>query len=727
VRHLWRSLALGIVALTTAADAKPSARKDDPPARKVAAKVAAKAAAKPAAGPMRKVDATSAKRLGDAYRAYDAGDLGKAHELLAKLDDAKLVSVDYALWLRGMVALRSGEVSAAQKAFEKLAKIGGSRYAPEVPWRLADCVWQKGDRAAAAKAYARLSAGTNAGDVGDVGTAKFRIAEANPTAAAYRTVVIDHPSHPLAARAEKRMLELGGAPLGPEDRLERAKLLTAAHLWDQSIVELALIPSTGISDGLAVQRDYWTGTTLFQMRRRYGDAATLLLGVYAKLDSAEAMFHGARALSRADKDDEAIVWYGKVVAAYPRTAWAEEAQFLAGWLQFNRGRYRDAIKPLEASLAKYPRSKWVDDGHWFLGMSHYFLGEWDAARTELATLAKFRGSLEGGKGSYWLARIDERLKKNDDAIAGYRETVSRYPFSWYSLLARARLAALGVKVGPFGSDAPKVQGPKLAAEVDEALATDDLIERADELIAAGLGVDAGDELSRNEKAFLKRNDRGAAFAMLLDRYRKAGNFNRPWMLAVSYSGSALDGPPDDDARRWWENAYPRAYLDLIEKHQAIGKNPDGYLHSIMRKESGFNPHDLSYADAQGLLQMIPPTTIRVAKALGIPYDPGKLYEPEYNIKTGSWYIGHLLQKFKGQIPFGAGSFNSGPRPVMRWLDQYGDREVDELVELVPYTQTREYMKKVTENYARYRYLYNKEVYEQPLKVDKAYVKDQLTY
>jgi len=240
-------------------------------------------------------------------------------------------------------------------------------------------------------------------------------------------------------------------------------------------------------------------------------------------------------------------------------------------------------------------------------------------------------------------------------------------------------------------------------------------------------LDAGQELARGEAAFLKRNDRGKAFAMLLDRYRKAGNFNRPWLLAVSYSGSALDGPPEDDAKRWWENAYPRAYRELVEKYQGLGNNPEGYLYSIMRKESGFNPHDLSYADAQGLLQMIPATTMRVAKALKLPYDPGKLYEPEYNIMTGSWYIGHLLTKFKRQIPIGAGSFNSGPRPVMKWCELNGDREIDEFVELVPYTQTREYMKKVTENYARYRYLYNNEVYEQPLTIDKHYLKDQLTY
>jgi soluble lytic murein transglycosylase len=147
----------------------------------------------------------------------------------------------------------------------------------------------------------------------------------------------------------------------------------------------------------------------------------------------------------------------------------------------------------------------------------------------------------------------------------------------------------------------------------------------------------------------------------------------------------------------------------------------------MRKESGFDPHVLSYADARGLLQMIPATTARVAAALGIRYGSGDLYDPEFNVRTGSWYIGRLLAKFKGQIPLGAGSYNSGPRPVMRWLDAHGDRPMDELVEMVSYQQTREYMKKVTENYARYRYLYQGEVYQQPLVVDRGYRKDELTY
>ncbi len=740
--------------------------------------------------------------LGDAYRAYDAGDLPAARATLAKLDhivvqrpadpkrpdkrrgartrsapgnstnsasksaasktgspqgaqsdDAKpddaspadveaaagasadapgLAIGDYLLWLRGMVALRTGDPARAQPAFRQLATFADSPFLRETAWRLADCAWERGDRTAAARAYQKVLAAPDAFQIGDVGTAKYRIAQTRRGAAAsaaYRRLVLEHPAHPLARRAAETLAAEAAPALTAAERIERAKNLTVAHLWDDAVVELSAIDPAAESPDVAQERDYWLGITLFKMRRRYGDAGKLLLGIYPALGgrAAEALFHGARALSRADRDDEAITWYQKVVTSYPGSAYAQEAQFLVGWLDFNRGRYAAALPALETSLQRYPRSKWVDDSLWFLGMAHYFLGHWDQARVRLDALARRGGALEGGKGTYWLARIDERLQHRPTAIAGYTQTVRRYPFSWYALLARARLAALGVDLSPFGVDDPGPRGPGLAAEVDESLATDRAIRRADQLIAAGLRTEAGDELARGERAFLKRHDRAAAFAMLLDRYRKAGNYYRPWMLAVSYSGNALTGPAAGDARRWWENAYPRAYRDLIEKYQHLGANPEGYLYSIMRKESGFNPHDLSYADAQGLLQMIPATTQRVARTLKIPYDPGRLYEPAYNIQTGSWYIGNLLKKFKGQIPLGAGSFNSGPRPVMRWLDQYGDRDIDELVELVPYTQTREYMKKVTENYARYLYLYQDKLYEQPLTVDKRYLDDRLTY
>src|SRR6185436_10288188 len=131
-----------------------------------------------ALGAARPARADPAAELGEAFRAYDAGDLERAGRLSARLPETALVNRDYLLWLRGMVALRTGDPAAARAAFERLGKLAGSRFAREVPWRLADAAWDAGDRAGAARQYARLVAAKDTdAAVADLGTARFRIAE----------------------------------------------------------------------------------------------------------------------------------------------------------------------------------------------------------------------------------------------------------------------------------------------------------------------------------------------------------------------------------------------------------------------------------------------------------------------------------------------------------------------------------------------------------------------
>lgn len=680
----------------------------------------------------RRRTATPAEKLGKAYTAYEAGDLAGAASHLKGVRATTLANPDYLHWLRGQIALLEGRPREAADDFRAVVKHPGTRFAAEAKWRLADCLWDAGDRAAAAKEYRKLAGASGASAHGDLGVARYRIAitaSGGARKAALRDFLQDYPAHPLADEVERTLVAehgAGAAAFDAGERIARAQRLVVAHLWHEAVAELMLV-GDDVPEATRTRRDYWLGTTLFKMRRRYADAGALLLAVAPRMDSAEALFRGARALSRADRDDEAIRWYRQVVAKYPRSDWAAEAQYLSGWLEFNRGRYREAIGPLAETIRRYPKSKWMDDALWFLGMSHFLLGEDEAALPHLEKLSKRGAALEGGKGLYWWARATQRLGRTDEAVAAYRRIVARWPFAWYALLAQARLRELGKPVGPFGETPPAPRGPTVSARIDARVAADPAIRRFDELEEAGLDIDAGRELRRAEKTLLKRHKRADVLAVLFDRYGKGSNWNRPWMLALAYDGGALDTPAEGPARFWWQHAYPEAYKTLVEKHAAVGQNPPYYLYAIMRKESGYDPHVLSYADAQGLLQMIPATTIRVAKQLKLPYAPGDLYDPEFNVRTGSWYIGHLLAKFKGQIPLGAGSFNSGPRPVMRWVDQNGDRPIDELVELVSYMQTREYMKKVTENYARYAYLYTGKVYEQPLVVDRDYVKDDLTY
>src|SRR6185436_17123450 len=189
-----------------------------------------------------------------------------------------------------------------------------------------------------------------------------------------------------------------------------------------------------------------------------------------------------------------------------------------------------------------------------------------------------------------------------------------------------------------------------------------------------------------EGELLKRLGAQRALPVLFDRYVRGESYMRPHLLAESYGARALlrDPHKSPEARSYWEHAYPLAYHELVEKYAPSGYNPPRYLYTIMQKESAYNPHNVSYADAIGLLQMIPPTSRKVAAHVGRPYTDDVLYDPEGNIQFGAWYIGHLLKKFKGQVPLGAGSFNAGPAAMVRWLTKNGERPLDEFIELCPY-------------------------------------------
>jgi soluble lytic murein transglycosylase len=685
---------------------------------------------------------SGAETLGHAYAADRRGDRAGALALAADLDAAALRNPDYADYVLAQAAALTGDHAAALTRFHRLAGRAGARFAAVAAWRVADCLWHLGRLDAASKAYAQRLAAPDEDSraAGDAALARFRIAEAHArrgrrarALAGFRDLWMRHPAHPLAATARDRAWALGGdaaVTLSASDRVERADRLTVERRWQEAVAELDQV---GDDVPLAVRRrrDFQLGRTLFKMRRQYRLAGDLLLSVYPHVgaDRDWALFHGARGLSRAHFDEEAIQWYEKLVAQVPRSRFAAEAQYLCGWLKFNVGKFREALPGLEETRRRYPRSPWADMALWYLAFSHYLLGEHEAALPLFEELARKSGRLVEGKGRYWRARTLDKLERGDEATAAYRALVGRFPLSWYALLARARLAERDVSIGPFGDDPRSPDDvPALAEAPGPKVAADPLLGRVDELVAAGLPDEAAVELRRGERAFLARHGHAVGLAAVLDVYRRAGNFNRPWMLAVVHGGDrALDAEPQGRARRFWEHAYPLAYRELVEAWREVGPNPPYYLYAIMRKESGFDPHVVSYADALGLLQMIPPTTQRVAQARGVEYTPDLLFDPTRNIEMGSWYIGRLLAKFKGQIPIGAAAYNAGPTPVMRWLDSYGDRPMDEYVELVSFTQAREYGKKVTESYARYLYLYASEIYEQPLTVDPAYVADELTY
>jgi soluble lytic murein transglycosylase len=670
--------------------------------------------------------------LARGYAAYRAGDYATATRALSAAAGHGLRVDDWAVYFLAESEFYAGATRDARGHFERVAH-GKGRPAELAPARVADCLWQEGEHAKAARAYAAVlkAASKHGSPFVDVGVARFHIAEvaaerdADAGRRQFLALAKDLPAHPLADEALRRAAPPAAATaatspgarsdaLAPEDRLRRAETLTRDRHWDEALAELARLPAD-LTPAVATERDFQIGMTKFHMRRDYARAAELLLGAAPKLPgdkAAEAQFHGARALSRVDRDDEAIVGYKKVVAEFPRSRWAAEAQFLSGWLDYNRGRFRESLPGLQATLDHFGKSDFADDAAWCLAFAHLLLGDADAAFAGLARYAKMPATgmtadERAGQVAYWRARLHEKLGHKPEAEAGYRELAHERPLAYYGLLAAARL----------GAGAPTLPAKAVDIEAPAHPERDPVVARALELLAAGLDVEAGDELARAEKDVLKRAGGDKAVGWLLDLYRRAGNFHRAYQLAESRGGGALAAAPEGGARTFWEAAYPRAYASLIDTYGPAAHNPDVFLYAIMRKESGFNPHDVSYADARGLLQMIPPTSARVAANAKLPFAPDELYDPETNVRLGAIYIGSLFEKFHGQIPLAAGAYNAGPNPMAKWCQQHAGHPTDEFVELIAFAQTREYAKRVTALYAHYRFLYGPTPYEIPLSLD----------
>ncbi len=141
--------------------------------------------------------------------------------------------------------------------------------------------------------------------------------------------------------------------------------------------------------------------------------------------------------------------------------------------------------------------------------------------------------------------------------------------------------------------------------------------------------------------------------------------------------------------------YPFAYRPTILASAELYKLDLHLLLSVIRTESRFRPRAVSSAGAIGLMQIMPTTGQWVAEKNGIEdFDVDDLYDPETNIRLGSWYLHYLIGRF-ADIKTALAAYNAGPGAVDRW------RESKE--EIFP--ETAEYVRRVKQTESVYRGLY----------------------
>lgn len=157
---------------------------------------------------------------------------------------------------------------------------------------------------------------------------------------------------------------------------------------------------------------------------------------------------------------------------------------------------------------------------------------------------------------------------------------------------------------------------------------------------------------------------------------------------------------------------PDEYVVYVEKYSAEFGVPTDLVWSVIKTESGFDSSAVSSKGAVGLMQMMPATfewlTDDILREyLGI----GMLYDPETNIKYGTYYLSRLYNRF-GDWDTALAAYNGGEGNVSDWLKdkKYSDDGIKLKTDKIPdeYSETKNYVKKVNKALEKYKKLYKTE-------------------
>jgi len=144
------------------------------------------------------------------------------------------------------------------------------------------------------------------------------------------------------------------------------------------------------------------------------------------------------------------------------------------------------------------------------------------------------------------------------------------------------------------------------------------------------------------------------------------------------------------------------------------------VHAIIKQESGFAPSAFSSVGAIGFMQLMPATAEAVCKKIGLKYNRHKLAnDVDYNVVLGSSYIKSLINDFDGSEILAIASYNAGPGASKRWINEFYDprktNDVDKVIdwiELITYSETRNYVQRIMENLIVYKYLMSRINYDE---------------
>jgi soluble lytic murein transglycosylase len=645
------------------------------------------------------LDPPQALLLGILLRRLDRG-----AEAIPRLQAAARDPIlgDYALQHLAGAARDLGDRAGAAEALQRLLDLHPRSLHAERAAREAPRDWlEAGDlakaEAAAGRYLGRYKNGPGLASVwvtfGEVLLRSARAQEAEPV---FRRVWIELPGAPDAERALAHLTTLGAKPFTADERFLRASTVYRLGRYGQALTELARFAVAG--DPYEARARLALGISAFNLRL-YELAVRWLrpLRDTAGADRAEALFWLGRSHGRAGDAPRFVETLTLLADALPGTRRAEEALYLLAQAAADDGQPAEGRRYAARLLKEYPRTAWKDAALWLEGWLAFKQQDSQAALAALGRLVKEEpGSRLRVPALYWRGRLLEAAGKPRQAMDAYddaRQAAQDQPY--YRMRATARLASLGKDVSRSLPTAvarmPKASGERLHAEKARALA------------ALGLAEEAAEEY--REQTASVPEDRamlGEACRAFLDleRYDRAVWLGKRLLVPLFVQDKGKLPVPE-----FWQCLYPLGHWsDVAQAGRAQGLDPL-FVTALIREESTFAPRAVSRAGARGLMQVMPDTADRLAREERLPQGAAALDVPEANIQFGTLHLAELLKAHGGNLALALASYNAGKHHVERWLARFGFADEEVFIEDIPYTETRNYVKRVLGSYLRYQEIY----------------------
>ena len=154
----------------------------------------------------------------------------------------------------------------------------------------------------------------------------------------------------------------------------------------------------------------------------------------------------------------------------------------------------------------------------------------------------------------------------------------------------------------------------------------------------------------------------------------------------------------------FEQRFPTPFRDaVVPRAQGISLDP-AYVYGLIRQESRFIMEARSGVGASGLMQVMPATAKWTANKIGLAgFTADQINDRDTNITIGTAYLKLALDDLGGSMAMAAAAYNAGPGRPRSWRGQSGAPVLDAAIwaENVPFSETRDYVKKVLSNTANY--------------------------